>query len=334
MSMMKTMGMREHWLLMASVALLALSGCGVDRVKDRLSSPADSAGYAIGLDIGEALDGALSVPLDFAAFAQGIRDTLQGDTVLLDADDRAAMLERFSRGMYGAAGAPDSVARAGSQPPQTLAWAPSLETDPQRMSYAVGVSTGANLRRMGGEIDIEAIVQGVIDTLYGLPTMLDRTQAIEVQRRFVETARDRIKADMAAQAVKNAEEAARFLEANARREGVRTTESGLQYLVLREGTGTRPDSSDRVRIRYTGRLADSTVIDSTHARGEPRTVLVGGMVRGWVEGLQLMREGARYRFFVPPALGYGKQGRRGEVPTNAVLVFDIELLEVLDGAGG
>ncbi|MBD3244169.1 MAG: hypothetical protein GF331_26495 [Chitinivibrionales bacterium] len=313
------------------IAILVLAGCGTDRVKGRLANAADSVGYAVGLDIGESLDGALSVPLDFSAFAQGIHDTLDGDTMLIGPESRDALMERFARELYGAPDPSDRAADVRIPPPGSLERVHSLETNARRMSYAVGVSTGAQLRRMGGDVGVGALMQGVIDTLYGRRTMLERKQALDLQRRYVEVARTRLKAERARLAAANAEEAERWLEANARKAGVHTTTTGLQYSVLREGAGRRPDSTARVRIYYTGRLIDSTVFDSSYASGEPRTVVVGGMMRGWVEGLQLMREGAVYRFFVPPALGFGEQGRGDEVPRNALLIYDMELVDVLAG---
>ena len=119
-----------------------------------------------------------------------------------------------------------------------------------------------------------------------------------------------------------------FLAANKEKKGVTTTESGLQYEVLAEGTGERPRADDTVLVHYEGRLADGTVFDSSIARGQPAAFGVGDVIAGWTEGLQLMKPGGKMRFTIPPELGYGASGAGGVIPANAVLVFDVELLAI------
>lgn len=125
-----------------------------------------------------------------------------------------------------------------------------------------------------------------------------------------------------------AEKAAEYLAANAAKPGVKTTETGLQYQVLAAGAGETPRASDLVLVHYEGRLADGTVFDSSYRRGEPAAFEVSAVIPGWVEGLQLMRPGAKYQFTIPPELGYGAAGAGADIPPNSVLVFDVELLAI------
>ena len=136
--------------------------------------------------------------------------------------------------------------------------------------------------------------------------------------------------EQAALAVKNQEVGKAFLAANASKQGIVVRPSGLQYKVLREGSGPKPKLSDRVTVHYRGTLIDGTEFDSSHARGEPSSFALNGVIRGWTEGLQLMSVGSHYCFFVPSELGYGQKGAGDKIGPNATLVFDVELLEIND----
>ncbi len=133
-----------------------------------------------------------------------------------------------------------------------------------------------------------------------------------------------------------AREARAYLAANAAKDGVKTTASGLQYQVLAAGEGANPRADDVVLVHYEGRMTDGTVFDSSYSRGQPAAFGVGDVIPGWTEGLQLMRPGAKYRFTIPPELGYGARGAGGVIPPNAVLLFDVELLAIAPrkGTGG
>lgn len=133
----------------------------------------------------------------------------------------------------------------------------------------------------------------------------------------------------AQQAKKNIAEGKAYLEANGKRDGVTTTKSGLQYEVLTEGTGKSPKATDKVRCHYEGRLTDGTVFDSSYQRGEPADFGLNQVIAGWTEGVQLMKEGAKYRFHIPYLLGYGERGAGASIPPYATLVFDVELIKVL-----
>ena len=138
--------------------------------------------------------------------------------------------------------------------------------------------------------------------------------------------------EVQALAATNAANAKQFLVTNAKKTGVVTTASGLQYQVLKTGTGKSPKATDKVKVNYEGRLADGTIFDSSYKRGEAVTFPLNQVIKGWTEGVQLMKEGAKYRLFVPPALGYGEAGN-AEIEPNSLLIFDVELLQVNPTAG-
>lgn len=199
------------------------------------------------------------------------------------------------------------------------------------ISYAMGISIGQALESQGIELkNIAAFATGVQDMILGT----DST-ALRLPETVVESILRQVQQDaMARQQEKtrllreaNLAEAAEFLQNNASQEGVRTTESGLQYRVIREGEGIAPTPASTVVVHYSGRLLDGTEFDSSRRRGQPATFGVQGVIRGWTEGLQLMKPGAVYEFFIPPDLGYGVQGNQ-RIPPNALLIFEVELIEV------
>lgn len=199
-----------------------------------------------------------------------------------------------------------------------------------KVSYALGLGIGRQLQDLCGEdLNVGDFASAVRDIFTGSELAIDE---IEGQQMVIDYLRRR---DAERKAEKSAAgEAARkagedFLAANARKEGVVALPSGLQYTVLREGTGRSPKASDSVRCHYEGRLIDGTVFDSSIKRGEPATFPLQGVIKGWTEGLQLMKEGAKFRFFIPYDLAYGENGAGSAIPPYAALIFDVELIDVL-----
>lgn len=192
----------------------------------------------------------------------------------------------------------------------------------ENLDYALGLVIGSNLRGLGVEkIDSAAFLSGVEDLLLG------RTPAVDVA-----TAQRRVAAFLQEQEARRSEglraEGEAFLKQNATKQGVVVTKSGLQYEVLSEGTGALPRATDTVRCHYEGRLVDGSVFDSSYRRGEPAEFPLNGVIAGWTEGLQLMKEGAKYRFYIPQELGYGARGAGSSIPPYAALIFDVELIKV------
>jgi len=210
----------------------------------------------------------------------------------------------------------------------------SPETEAQKQAYSVGAMIGAKIKDVSGEVvavrddfDIDMYLLGIQDTVKDSRQLSDeelKTIYDAYQKQLVELRREKDKADRAA-SLKASEE---FLEENRNKEGVVTTDSGLQYTVLNKGTGASPGIKDTVVVLYTGRLVNGNVFDTTSATNEPRQFKVSRVVRGWTEGLQLMNEGSKYQFYLPPALGYGSQNR-SKIPPNSVLIFDVELVRVI-----
>ncbi len=199
-----------------------------------------------------------------------------------------------------------------------------------KVSYALGLGIGRQLQDLCGEdLNINDFTQAVRDLLTGNHLAIDEIEGQQLvieflQRRDAERKSEQAKLGEAAKRV--GEE---YLEKNAARSGVTVLPSGLQYEVLREGTGRKPKATDSVKCHYEGTLVDGTVFDSSRRRGEPAVFPLNGVIRGWTEGLQLMQEGAVYRFFIPYNLAYGENGAGASIPPYAALVFEVELIEVL-----
>lgn len=199
-----------------------------------------------------------------------------------------------------------------------------------RLSYALGLSMGNNFRASGiQQIDVQDFADGVAAVFYGSEPKMSYDEAkAEIQKFFTE-----LEAKQQAEAAKmgeiNAKAGEEFLADNGKRAEVKTTASGLQYEVLEEGNGPKPTAQDKVEVHYTGKLIDGTVFDSSEERGVPATFGVTQVIPGWVEALQLMNEGSKWRLFIPSALAYGPQGAGGLIGPNSTLIFDVTLLKVI-----
>ncbi len=199
-----------------------------------------------------------------------------------------------------------------------------------RISYALGLSMGNNFRASGiQEINVEDFADGVAAVFYGSqPKMTYDEAKAEIQKYFTELEKKQ-QAEAAKMAEVNEAAGKKFLEENGKRVEVKTTPSGLQYEVLTEGTGEQPTAQDQVEVHYTGTLIDGTVFDSSVERGVPATFGVTQVIPGWVEALQLMKAGSKWRLFIPSQLAYGPQGAGGMIGPNSTLIFDVELLKVI-----
>lgn len=203
-----------------------------------------------------------------------------------------------------------------------------LETPEERLSYTIGMDIGESLAGQDMPLDIDIVVQGLRDSFLGEETLLTQEEKQAEREKFIQQRQEKLQQQRSEEARINLEEGQAFLAANAEKEGVTTTESGLQYRVIEEGGGERPDADDRVTVHYRGKLINGVEFDSSYSRGEPATFGLNQVIPGWTEGVQLMREGAKYELFVPSDLAYGEQGRPGPIGPNSTLIFEIELLEV------
>lgn len=192
----------------------------------------------------------------------------------------------------------------------------------RKASYGLGVIIASNLKMQGGDsLDIETINIALKDTYLDKPLMMDKETSAMVVQDYMQKAMER-------KALKVQEESKAFLEENKTREGVKVTESGLQYKVLSSGNGKAPAATDKVTVNYTGKLVDGTEFDSSFSRQEPATFVVNQVITGWTEALQLMHEGDKWLLFIPSNLAYGEQGAGGQIPPHATLIFEVELLKV------
>lgn len=197
-----------------------------------------------------------------------------------------------------------------------------------RLSYALGLSMGHNFRSSGiEEINVQDFADGVAAVYNGTAPKLSFEEAKQTVNAFFMELQKKQEEQAAAMAQVNAKAGEQFLTENGKRVEVKTTPSGLQYEVLKEGEGAQPTAADSVTVHYTGKLIDGTVFDSSVERGEPATFGVTQVIPGWVEALQLMKAGSKWRLFIPSALAYGPQGVPGIGP-NQTLIFDVELISV------
>jgi FKBP-type peptidyl-prolyl cis-trans isomerase FklB len=197
----------------------------------------------------------------------------------------------------------------------------------QRASYAIGADIASNLQRQGLTIDPKALAAGLVDGYEGkmklTPPELKQVMD-EFRAQMMAAKESKSKAD----GEKNLKDGEAYLAANGKKEGVKTTASGLQYKVLQSGKGKSPKATDKVKVHYHGTLIDGTVFDSSVERGEPISFPLNGVIAGWTEGVQLMKEGDKFQFTIPSKLAYGEQGAGGKIGPNATLIFDVELLAV------
>ena len=207
---------------------------------------------------------------------------------------------------------------------------PGLPTEKDQASYMIGMDLGKSFEPIKDEIDVDMIAKAVKTVMAGGKPLLDEKQAAKVREAFGEKIQAKQIAKMMADAKKNLADGAAFLAANAKKPGVQTTASGLQYQVITEGKGVKPQLTDLVRVNYKGSLLDGKTFDSTYDRGEPAVIPLQQVVPGWQEGIALMPVGSKYNFWIPARLGYGEKGTPGgPIPPNATLVFQVELLDIV-----
>ncbi len=209
---------------------------------------------------------------------------------------------------------------------------PELTTPKQRVSYSIGANIGGNFKRQDIDIDVKALTAGVTDAIAG-KTVLTEAEMREVMNTFQQEMQTKMMAKDKVDGEANAKKGEEYLAANAKKEGVKTTASGLQYKVLKSGSGKPPSATDTVKVHYHGTLIDGTVFDSSVERGEPVSFPVNGVIPGWTEALQLMKEGDKWQVTIPSKLAYGERGAGGKIGPNSTLVFDVELIAIEQDKG-
>jgi len=205
---------------------------------------------------------------------------------------------------------------------------PSLATQKQRSSYGVGMNVGKRFRHESIELDLDAFIKGFKDAMTDAKPGLTDAELNEAMTKL----RTDVEQKTAEQGEKSKKEGVDFLAKNKNEKGVQTTPSGLQYIVIKEGTGPTPKESDTVKVHYRGTLINGTEFDSSYARNEPAVFPVNGVIKGWVEALQKMKVGSKWKLFIPAELAYGEVSQ-GAIPSNATLIFEVELLGIEKAAG-
>lgn len=203
-----------------------------------------------------------------------------------------------------------------------------LKDERDKVSYSIGLDIGNTFKKQGMDINPEALMSGLKDATTGAKPQMTEEEMRNTMTAYSTTMREKQAALAKEAGAKNAAEGEKFLAENKTKEGVKTTASGLQYKVLKEGTGPTPKESDTVVTHYRGTTIDGTVFDSSYERNEPATFPVTGVIPGWTEALQLMKVGSKYQLFIPSKLAYGERARSAEIGPNQTLLFEIELLDI------
>ena len=199
-----------------------------------------------------------------------------------------------------------------------------------KLSYALGLGIGQQLAQMGADnISAEDFAAAIKDVLEGHELKVSHREAQMIVQDYFTKQEQKLQAERAEKGKAHKEAGEKYLAENAKKDGIVTLPSGLQYQVLKEGNGKKPSAKDTVKCHYEGTLIDGTIFDSSYQRGEPATFPLQQVIAGWTEGLQLMQEGAKYRFFIPYRLAYGEGGAGSSIPPFAALIFDVELIEVM-----
>lgn len=298
------------WMLLACAAIGVAHAQGAPQ----LATERDRIGYMIGLDVGASVAPAAS-HIDMAAFEAAVRNEIARGKPMLDAAE--------SKAVGNALMATISARRSGKPDVKPV--------DATKAGYLVGADVGRSLEPVAAEFDLPVFMQGVragIDPK--LPRAMTAQEADALRGSFSSRMQAKLAAQAQAKADTDRKAGALVLAENARQKGVFTTKSGLQYMVLRQGNGPRPKPGDRVRVNYRGTLVDGTVFDDSYARGQPAEFRLDQVIPGWTEGVGMMPVGGKYRFWIPSSLGYGERGTPGgPIGPNAVLLFDVELLDIL-----
>lgn len=205
---------------------------------------------------------------------------------------------------------------------------PGLKDQKEKISYIIGMDIGGNFKKQSIDIDPDIVARGIKDGFSGAKPLLSEQEAREVMTAFEKEMRARQEAAQKAAGEKNKKEGEVFLAENKKKEGVKTLPSGLQYKVIKPGTGKKPAATDTVTTHYKGTLIDGTEFDSSYKRGKPATFPVNGVIPGWTEALQLMEEGAKWQLFIPSNLAYAERGAGRVIGPHATLIFEVELISI------
>ncbi len=307
------------WCSLACAFVLSFCATAWAQNKPAAMTEREKVSYMVGADVGRSIS-QVGPDLDLAAFERAVKNAFAGGKPLLSDDDSQAL----SRALMQRIGE-----RNGKTLPGVAPGTKAPPVDKAKVGFLVGADVGRSLEPVQAELDLPVLMQAFKTLIAGGKPLLSDAEMDQVRKSFSQRMEAKEKARMADLERKNAEEGAAFLARNKQTKGVISTRSGLQYMVLRQGAGKRPRSTERVRVNYRGTLLDGTEFDSSYSRGQPAEFALDQVIAGWTEGVALMPIGAKYRFWIPSAIGYGERGSPPTIGPNATLVFDVELLDIL-----
>lgn len=206
-----------------------------------------------------------------------------------------------------------------------------LKTEKQKLSYALGLDLGSYFKSLETDFDLAAVYQGITASYTGEKALLTPDEATKIQKQFAVDQQKKKVEKMKALLKTNKDAAAEFLAKNKKEEGIKVTDSGLQYKVIKEGTGEKPTAADTVKVQYKGTLLDGTEFDSSYKRNEPATFKANQVIPGWTEALQMMTPGSKYILYLPPELAYGDRGAPPMIEPGSLLIFEVELVDIVKG---
>jgi len=304
--------MRLFILILLACALVAPATA---QDKTLLTTDQERVSYMVGMDVAESLS-AISADIDLAEFARALGNALAGNPPLISEAEAAALTPALNQ---------RAAARKGGRIPGMAPGSVPPEVDPAKVGLMIGASVGQQLGNVAGEVELPILIQAIRSVFANDTPLLDPIQREQARAFYAQQAQTRAKQA----GDSNRQAGQEFLAANKTKHGVFTTGSGLQYSVLRNSNGPRPNHSSRVRVHYHGTLLDGTVFDSSVQRREPAEFALNQVIAGWTEGLTLMPVGSKYRFWIPSELAYGGNGSPPMIGPNSVLVFEVELLDIL-----
>ena len=316
----------------ASVLILAMGATGTAmsqqpaapaaaKETSALNSQREKIGYAIGIDVANSF-APISSEIDLAALRRGVTNAFEGKQPLISQDEAQKTDAALRQAM---------MVKSGQPVPGVAPGTPAPKVDCEKVGLMLGsYAVGPSLAQLKDDLDLDALFEAISTTFNKGTPKMSAEQAKATLEGFMATKQAEAQVKAAAQGGKNREAGNAFLAKNKTVPGVVTTASGLQYQVLRPGSGERPMPTSKVRVNYEGKLLDGTVFDSSYSRGQPIEFGLDQVIKGWSEGVSLMPTGSKYRFWIPGELAYGEQGTPGgPIGPNATLTFDVELLNVL-----
>jgi len=303
-------------------ATLAMMGGNVlAQEKTALVSERDRVSYAVGMDVGKSFAPVANY-IDLTAFEKALKNAFAGGQPLQSEEVAKATDASLRMTLAAAQGAPVPGTPPGSQPPAVAK---------DQVGLMLGDrAVGPALIPLKADLDLAVVLQAMRDSFAQSQPLLSQQEAEQTMQAFMAGKQAEMTRKQASVGADNRAEGAAFLTKNKSEKGVVTTPSGLQYMVLRQGSGQRPTRDSRVRVNYEGKLLDGTVFDSSYQRGEPAEFGLSQVIPGWTEGVSLMPVGAKYRFWIPSSLAYGPSGTQGgPIGPDATLTFDVELMGIL-----